>query len=227
MKKKRVLFISGILGEGGAERITLYLINAFLQCGVDVTLVIRRSGGSYMPLLSSKCKVYKLSGSFKLFRLEGVVHLISLIFILYKVRPNVIYTGLWGTAFLVRRSLKFYLRKVIYIYAISSTLDSYSNQRKEFENILKDESVALILQTDRIKKEVELYRKSDKNIYVIPSIIDPRIVKAKLADFERKTSKINRLVHVGRFVRVKRHRHNKWLCIATLLIATRIPSKLT
>ena len=81
MKKKRVLFISGILGKGGAERITLYLINAFLECGVDVALVVKKLNGSYMPLVSSKCKIYKLSGSFKLFGLERAVHLISFIFI--------------------------------------------------------------------------------------------------------------------------------------------------
>lgn len=205
MKNKRVLFISGTLGKGGAERMILYLINSFLECGVDVTLVVKKSGGSYMPLLSSKCKVYQIIGSFKLFGLEKVVHLISFIFLLYKIRPNVIYTSLWGMALLVKQSLRIYSNKVKYIHAICSTLDAYSDHRKDFEDMLKDESMTLILQTDRIKKEVESYRKSDKNIYVIPSIIDPRIVNAQLTDSERTTLPINRLVHIGRFVQVKRH----------------------
>ena len=205
IKEKRILFITGRLGTGGAERMTLYLINAFVECGVDVGLVVQRSGGSYMPLLSTKCKVHKLCGSFRLFGLGWVMRLISLIILLYKITPNVIYTNLWGTAFLVRQSLRFYLRAVEFVYAITSNLDAYSEHRREFENILKDESVTLILQTDRIKKAVGFYRKSDKNIYVIPSIIDPHIMKSELADSERGASNIHRLVHVGRFVRVKRH----------------------
>ena len=205
IKEKRILFITGRLGKGGAERITLHLINAILECGVDVGLVVQRSGGSYMPLLSPKCKVYKLSGSFRLFGLGWAIRLISLILLLYRIRPNVIYTNLWGTAFLIRQSLRFYLRPVQFIYAITSTLEVYSEHRREFENILKDECVTLILQTDRIKKKVESYRKSDKNIYVIPSIIDPNIVKSELADSGKGKLNVNKLVHVGRFVRVKRH----------------------
>jgi len=205
IKEKRIVFISGRLGTGGAERMTLYLMNAFVERGVDVSLVVQRSGGSYMPLLSSKCKVYKLCGSFRLFGFGWVIRLISLLVILYKVRPNVIYTNLWGTAFLVKQSLRVYLRPVKFVYAITSTLDAYSEHRREFENILRDECVPLILQTDRIKEKVKLFRKSDKNIYVIPTIIDPHIIKSEVSDIEKRMSSTNKLVHVGRFARMKRH----------------------
>ena len=205
IKEKRILFITGRLGTGGAERMTLYLINAFVEFGLDVTLVVQRSGGSYMSLLSSKCRVYKLSGSFRLFGIGWVIRFISLIVLLYKIRPNVIYTNLWGTAFLVRQSRKLYLGSVKFVYGITSTLDAYSEHQREFENTLKDESVILVLQTDRIRKAVAFYRKSDKNMYVIPSIIDPHMLKTELTDCGKGEPSVNRLVHVGRFVRVKRH----------------------
>ena len=205
IKERRILFITGRLGTGGAERMTLYLINAFVEFGLDVTLAVQRSGGSYMSLLSPKCKVHKLGGSFGLFGIGWAIRFISLIVLLYKIRPNVIYTNLWGTAFLVRQSRKLYLGSVKFVYGITSTLDAYSEHRREFENALKDKSVTLVLQTDRIKKAVEFYRKSSKNMYVIPSIIDPHMLKSDLTDCEKDESSVNRLVHVGRFVRVKRH----------------------
>ena len=205
VREKRILFVTGRLGTGGAERMTLYLINAFVEIGIDVTLAVQRSGGSYMSLLSSKCKVHKLCGSFGLFGIGWAMRFISFIVLLYKIRPNVIYTNLWGTAFLVRQSRKFYLGSVKFVYGITSTLDAYSEHRREFEDTLKDKSVTLVLQTDRIRKAVAFYRKSDKNMYVIPSIIDPQMLESDLTDCEKDESSVNRLVHVGRFVQVKRH----------------------
>jgi len=207
VKKNRIIFITSRLGNGGAERRTLYLIRAFLEHDIDVSLVVQRLKGQYMRLLPSRCKVYKLPGSYRLFGLGWVMRLMCLVCLFYRLRPSAIYTNLWGMAFLVKQSLRFYLRPIKFIYSISSTLEAYSKHRGEFENTLKDESVILILQTKAIAREVCLYRKSNKNIYVIPNIIDPRVIRSEVSEQRTATGalNINRLVHVGRFLRVKRH----------------------
>ena len=205
MKKKRILFITGRLGNGGAERRTLYLIKASLEYNLDVSLVVQRLGGSYMPLLPSRCRVYKLLGSFRLFGLGWLIRLMNLIFLLYKVRPNVIYTNLWGTAFLANQSLRFYPKGTKLVFGISSTIESFTERRLQFEKMLKKEDVILILQTERIKQKVLEYRRSGERVYVIPNVIDPAIVEAEVDDLEMNVSNVHKLIHVGRFVHVKRH----------------------
>ena len=202
MTKRKILFVTGTLGQGGAQRRTLYLINEIIKYNVEVFLVLQSLSGSYMPLLSSQCKALKLVG----FAVLGsIVRLISFIIILNKTKPNVIYTNLWGTCFLVRKALLFYRRPVEFIYGISNTLDVYTAHRQEFEETLKDEDVVLILQSERIKEEVLLYRGSETNIHVIPNVIDPDLVSFKGSAIKHRISNGAQLVHVGRIVRQKRH----------------------
>jgi glycosyltransferase involved in cell wall biosynthesis len=202
MSQKRILFISGILGKGGAERRTLYLINELIQSRAEVHLALFEKSGSYLPLLSLKCIQHKIKS---IFPLKQFSRLISLYRLVKKIKPDVIYTNLWGTAYLVRRVLRFYHEPVKFIYGLSNTLNSCQTHRAEFDNLLRDENVGLVLQTDRIAKDVKAYRPSEKNIYVVPNIINPNLIRAEVTNFAVDNSNHFKLIHVGSFSEQKRH----------------------
>ena len=202
MKKQTILFLSGTLGYGGAERRTLLLINELVNYDFEVHLGLFDKNGSYMPSLSKKCHLHLIKSP-PLIRYY--VRIFFIIKLLYKFKPEIIYSNLWGAAFLIRRALSFYKHPVKFVYGISNTLETPKKNRKEFIRLLENEENILILQTNLIKEKVLKYRKSDKNIYIIPNIIDPEFVRDQVVINKMNNSDEFQLIHVGSFVKQKRH----------------------
>jgi len=203
-KTKQILFIVGILGNGGAERRPLFLLNEIAKQDVaELHLAMLDVRGNYMSYLSDQCIKHHIVG---LFPFRFFSRLVSLIYLLYKLKPDTIYTNLWGTAFLTKTALRYYKRPVRFIYGISNTLDRYQKNKPAFDELLANEHVTLILQTERIKKKVLSYRKSGTNIHVIPNIIDPELITSQIpAVTPTRKSKQYKLIHVGRISPAKRH----------------------
>ena len=201
--QKKILFIVGTLGSGGAERRPLFLINEITQqSAAEVHLAMLDDNGNYMPYLSDSCARHHIIGPFP-FRF--FFRLFSIVYLLYRLQPDAIYTNLWGTAHLIQKALLFYTKPVKFIYGISNTLKRYQKNRKAFEQILADEQVTLVLQTERVRSELLLYRESGINIHVIPNVIDPGLITSQISAKQAQDSKQYRLIHVGRISPAKRH----------------------
>jgi len=198
----RVLFVSGQLGGGGAERQSLFIINALCQTGSNIHLAMLNSNGSYMPLLSPKCKRYQIKGEF---RFSRFVRIASLVILFHKLQPNVIYTNVWGTAYLVSKALKWYRKDVKFIYGVQNKLEAFTRHRRQFRAVLTDPNVTLIMQTNRICADLYRYRKNLINVYVIPNTIDIKSIRSQVTSKESSPANPFTLVHVGSFNRQKRH----------------------
>lgn len=86
----RIAFVAPNMGGGGAERVVLTLVEAFLQRGHEVDLVLMRRQGELLSLLPPQVRVFDLNAN----RIRGA--LIPLVKYLRERRPHSLQAILWS-----------------------------------------------------------------------------------------------------------------------------------
>ena len=110
---KRILFVSPTLGNGGAERVMLYLMNYLVeQSQVEIfLLLLKDEKGSYIDNLSPKVNVKRLSLRTKRIR----QHCFKILWNLRRIHPDICFIGNSGLNILLAPFIKFFAPDVHFI----------------------------------------------------------------------------------------------------------------
>ena len=92
--KVKILFISGILGGGGAERQTSYLLKFLNKDKFETVLCLYRIEGSYLRDIPQDLRIYDLGAKGR-FNIPKVLW--RLIRIIHRENPDIIFSNLWGS----------------------------------------------------------------------------------------------------------------------------------
>lgn len=129
---KNILFISTALGNGGAERVMLYLMNHLIVKGYEVSLLlIRNQGNDYLSDLSKEVKVYRLGLDNKRIRfcicpiLKAICH----------IKPNICFIGHVELNILIAPFIRFMPSCINFIARETSVL-SVRYRKQKWKKIL-------------------------------------------------------------------------------------------
>ena len=113
--KVKILFISGILGGGGAERQTSYLLKFLNKDNFETVLCLSKIEGSYLKDIPQNISIYDLGVRKGRFNTPKIVW--KLREIILRENPDIIFSNLWGSnriAILAHKlSPVFYNRKLL------------------------------------------------------------------------------------------------------------------
>ena len=90
----KLLFISGNLGGGGAERRLVLLMNYFVEQGHHVSIILFKRSGSYLDFLDNRVEIFTLP------KIRYIANFVRVIFtskILMSMKPNLVFSNLAGS----------------------------------------------------------------------------------------------------------------------------------
>ena len=91
----------------------IFRINELVKYNTEIHMAVDDFNGSYMPFLSSQCTVHKVNGKFPL---KKITNFLSILKLIYMLKPQIIYTNLWTSAFLILNALHFYRKPLKFIF---------------------------------------------------------------------------------------------------------------
>lgn len=200
--RKKLLFILPTLNMGGAEKVTVNIINSLDTSIFDITLIVIDS--RYKNLESSISKDINL----KYLNITKTRNSFFNIFIQIKmIKPDIVYSSLNRTNILILMIKLFYpfFKVVIREPSIPSVLikQNYMSSSMLFLiRFLYHRATKIIAQTKYMKKEIEdIYNIDEKKVIVINNPLDKKSILSSIANkknpFENYKESFN-FVYVGR-----------------------------
>ena len=181
MIKKKIIFFLQNLNGGGAERVSMNIINLLDKDKYEIHLVLVKKKGAYLNLIPSYVKVYELGFSktmFSVFKLRKKIN---------ELQPDIIYSTLFRTHIAVHFALQglAYRPKTIFRMQNSPKLVLENKrlpwiQRVFLEKALKH-ATKVIAQTPQMKEEVVFYHKvMAKKIEVFINPLDTKLIQKSI-----------------------------------------------
>ena len=209
MKKKRILFIVGSLGGGGAEKFTINLLHELDHTKYDIHLCILKGHGIFESLLPRDITIHRLYKS-KVFKaLIGANKLVRY------VKPDIIFSNMFHVNILAVLTIYLNYGMTVTLLIRESTIPSYRIKKdlvgQVHNKILKIIYGArmitrVVSQCEAMKSDlVTNYNISNSKILVInnPININDLLKRSKLPpDYHIDKNYIN-MISIGRLERVK------------------------
>jgi glycosyltransferase involved in cell wall biosynthesis len=127
----RVAFVLPDMSGGGAERVVLTLVEAFVADGHDVDLLLGRAEGALLPLVPAMVRVVDLKAS----RLRAMLR--PLVGYLRRERPNAVHATMWPVTTIALLAHRIAGSRARVVVSDHSTLSlQYADNRKALASLL-------------------------------------------------------------------------------------------
>jgi len=201
----KILFFLPNLNGGGAERVTVNIINKLDLKKVEPIVVLIEKKGSFIEFLPPNIEIIDLNAKKSIF---SVMKLRKLI---YFLNPDIIYSTLFRTHIAVDLALMGIQNKPKLIFRSPGSprrfleKNKYNLLVKFFLDRAYRNADVIIAQTDEMKEDINIYHRIDlKKILVLINPIDINYINKNLQNIQNPfvTDHIN-VVAAGRLDRVK------------------------
>lgn len=189
MKKIKILFFLPNLEGGGAERVSVNIINKLDKNQFDVSLALVKLEGEYLENLAEHVNVINLNSSriaFSIFKLRKVID---------EIDPEIVFSSLFTTniilyfSILLRRSVP----KLILRSPNSPELVLKNNEMslivKKLLELAYQKANYVLAQTPEMKKEIVNYHHINKNkIIVFTNPLDTKYIDSQIKNIKNPFS---------------------------------------
>lgn len=183
MKKNKILFLLPSFKSGGAEMVTLHILNQLDTNVFDIILCVVNPVGPLQRLVPSgvKLAILNVSRCYKSFY--------KLYFTIYRLRPNVIFCSVHRFSFILSCLNSFFSDKAQLVFRVPN--NPYSEFNRSFKNIIfkyvysfaYNQARYCIVQSNLMKKQAHKYFSLDSNnIIKINNPINEQYIRNNIKD---------------------------------------------
>lgn len=184
----KILFVSGNMGNGGAQRVIAVVANALAEKGHEVLLLLfNRCEGEYF--VSEKVKITSLADNYELYKkINPISAMIKIRGYLRKEKPAVAVGFIQGGYALFLSSLGMKLKKVASARVDPKKILEYKGLRAEINKLWFQAADAVVLQTESQLEHVRDIPWKRKT--VIPNPVSENALQKQLPDYRKKCDTI-------------------------------------